>query len=119
MVVDQGAPAWPVFKIAPHAHSYPFGYSEAEQSALGELLIPEYEDETGQVQRWARSIVAGEPTATLSLLQDLDNAVRNLAVYAKRDNEGMQPPTETPPSEGTLYSAIFMQSEMTIFNWKN
>lgn len=95
MVVDQGAPAWPVFKVAPHAHSYPFGYSEAEQSALGELLIPEYEDETGQVERWARSIVAGEPTDTLSLLQDLNNAVRNLAVYVKRDDEGTQPPIDT------------------------
>jgi len=95
MVVDQGAPAWPVFKVAPHAHSYPFGYSEAEQSALGELLIPEYEDETGQVENWTRSIVAGEPTDTLSLLQDLNNAVRNLAAYVKRDDEGTQPPIET------------------------
>lgn len=95
IVVDQGAPAWPVFKIAPHAHSYPFGYSEAERSALGELLVPEYEDVTGQVESWARSIVAGERTDTLSLLQDLNNAVRNLAAYVKRDDEGTQSPIET------------------------
>jgi hypothetical protein len=41
IVVDQGASAWPIFKIAPHAHSYPFGYSTAERSALGEMLVPE------------------------------------------------------------------------------
>jgi transglutaminase-like putative cysteine protease len=95
MVVDQGAPAWPVFKVAPHAHSYPFAYSEAERSALGELLVPEYEDTTGQVGNWARSIVAGEPTDTLSLLQDLNNAVRSRTAYVKRDDEGTQSPVET------------------------
>ena len=95
MVVDQGAPAWPVFKVAPHAHSYPFGYSKAERSALGELLVPEYEDMAGEVETWARSIVAGERTDTLSLLQDLSNSVRSLAAYAPRDDEGTQPPQET------------------------
>ncbi len=95
MVVDQGAPAWPVFKVAPHAHSYPFGYSKAERSALGELLEPEYEDLAGEVETWARSIVASERTDTLSLLQDLSNSVRSLAAYAPRDDEGTQPPQET------------------------
>lgn len=95
MVVDQGAPAWPIFKVAPHAHSYPFGYSEADRSALGELLIPEYEDLAGQIEGWARSIVASAQTDTLSLLQDLNNAVRTSAIYMQRDDEGTQAPLET------------------------
>ncbi|WPZ07616.1 transglutaminase family protein [Pelagerythrobacter marinus] len=99
MVVDQGAPAWPVFKVAPHAHSFPFGYSETARSALGELLEPEYDDPAGQLDAWVRSIVAGEPTDTLSLLQDLSNAVRILAAYVKRDDEGTQSPLETLGAE--------------------
>ena len=95
MVVDQGAPAWPVFKVAPHAHNYPFHYSGAERSALGDLLVPAYEDVTGQLEGWARSIVAGEPTDTLSLLHDLSNAARRAGVYVRRDDEGTQPPAET------------------------
>lgn len=95
IVVDQGASAWPIFKIAPHAHSYPFGYSTAERSTLGELLVPEYEDVAGEMEKWARSIVAGQRTDTLSLLQDLSNAVRGSCVYVKRDDEGTQPPLDT------------------------
>src|SRR5688500_7387085 len=30
MVVDQSATAWPVFKIAPSAHQFPFAYSSEE-----------------------------------------------------------------------------------------
>src|SRR5690606_5840909 len=66
-----------------------------ERSALGELLEPEYEDLAAEVETWARSIVAGERTDTLSLLQDLSNSVRSLAAYAPRDDEGTQPPQET------------------------
>lgn len=95
MVVDQGAPVWPIFKVAPHAHNYPFGYSTAERSALGDLLVPEYDDVTGQVERWARGIVASKPTDTLSLLQDLSSAVRNLVTYVRRDDEGTQAALET------------------------
>lgn len=95
MVVDQRAAEWPIFKIAPHAHSYPFGYSTAERSTLGELLVPEYEDVAGELEKWARSIVAGQRTDTLSLLQDLGNAVRGSCVYVKRDDEGTQRPLDT------------------------
>jgi len=95
VIVDQGAPAWPIFKLAPHAHGYPFGYSTEERSALGELLVPEHEDVTGTVERWARSIVAAVPTDTLSLLQDLNHAVRSLTEYVRRDDEGTQSPVHT------------------------
>jgi transglutaminase-like putative cysteine protease len=95
MVVDQKAAEWPLFKIAPHAHSFPFNYSKDERSALGALLVPEYPDPQRQVASWARSIVAGEGTDTLSLLQDLSNASRDGILYAERELEGTQAPGET------------------------
>lgn len=37
IVVEQDAAAWPLFNIAPHAHRYPFAYSDDEQIDLGVL----------------------------------------------------------------------------------
>jgi len=95
MVVEQNAAQWPVFKIAPHAHQYPFAYSDDERIDLGALLIPESADVDGRVLGWARAIIAGEPTDTLALLQDINAAARIGIVYQERDEEGTQTPAET------------------------
>lgn len=95
LVVEQDAAAWPVFPIAPHAHHYPFAYSHDERVDLGGLLMPEHPDPEGRLLAWARAIVAGEPTDTLALLQDLNSAARAGIAYGERPEEGTQSPLET------------------------
>ena len=95
MTVEQCAPAWPIFRIAPGAHSYPFDYSEGEQADLGALLNPQHADGAGQLDRWARGFVAGLPTDTLSLLKDINIGVADAVGYRTRDEEGTQSPLET------------------------
>ena len=93
--VEQCAPAWPTFRIAPGAHSYPFSYSEGETIDLGALFHPQHPDEDGELARWARSFILGSPTDTLSLLKDINAGIAGAVAYRTRDEEGTQSPLET------------------------
>jgi transglutaminase-like putative cysteine protease len=95
MTVEQCAPAWPVFQIAPGAHSYPFTYSDADVADLGGLLAPQHPDEDGGLKRWARGFIYGAPTDTLSLLKDINSGIIGAVAYRTRDEEGTQSPLET------------------------
>lgn len=95
VTVEQCAPAWPVFRIAPGAHSYPFSYSAADATDLGALLVPQHADEQADVLRWAREFVASDPTDTLSLLKDINAGIRNDVRYRVRDEAGTQSPLQT------------------------
>lgn len=95
ITVEQCAPSWPIFRIAPGAHAYPFRYSESETQDLGALLHPQHPDEAGRLDRWARGFVRGPSTDTLSLLNDLNAGVADAAAYRTRDEEGTQSPLET------------------------
>ncbi len=64
MTVEQSAVAWPVFRIAPGAHSFPFDYSDEDVTNLGALLVPEHADPDGTLQEWARAFVLSTPTDT-------------------------------------------------------
>lgn len=61
LLIEQSAPQWPVFRIAPGAHSYPFSYSDDEAADLGALLRPIHADEGGALARWAERFVLGRP----------------------------------------------------------
>lgn len=93
--VEQSAATWPVFRIAPHAHSFPFAYSSDELADLGALRIPEHGDPEGRMKAWARTFVRGAPTDTLSLLKDLNAGILGSVAYRLRDEEGTQTPLET------------------------
>lgn len=95
VIVDQTAAAWPILKIAPHAHRYPFDYSHEERTDLGALLVPEYEDLDGRLAVWAHAQVLGADTDTLSLLQDVNAAARIGMTYVTREEVGTQSPQET------------------------
>jgi transglutaminase-like putative cysteine protease len=88
LVVATSAEAWPVFRIAPSAHAYPFEYSPEELIDLGALRRPEHA--SSPVEAWARGFVWRAPTDTLSLLKDLNAGVLGAAVYRPRDEEGTQ-----------------------------
>ncbi|MDR3528224.1 MAG: transglutaminase family protein [Rhizomicrobium sp.] len=87
--------AWPVFQIAPSAHSYPFAYSDDERADLGAMLAPQYPDSDGTLKRWAKAFVAGSTTDTLSLLKDINASVTGWIAYLARDDEGTQTPLES------------------------
>jgi transglutaminase-like putative cysteine protease len=93
--IEQCASAWPVFLIAPSAHSYPFRYDEMEAIDLAGFLAPRHEDRVGLVANWARSFIYSMPTDTLSLLKDINNGVLASVTYRTRDEEGTQSPAET------------------------
>jgi Bacterial transglutaminase-like N-terminal region len=57
-VVEQAASAWPIFRIAPEAHSYPFNYAAYDARDLGALAQSEGAS-LADVAVWARSFVRG------------------------------------------------------------
>jgi transglutaminase-like putative cysteine protease len=95
VIVEQSAPAWPVFRIAPRAHVYPFAYAEDEQIDLGALLYPSHPDPHGRLSDWARGFVLGARTDTLSLLNDINGGLLDSVGYRMRDEAGTQSPLET------------------------
>ena len=95
LTVEQSAVPWPVFRIAPEAHSFPFEYSSDDLADLGTLRVPEHGDAEGRLETWARAFVLGTPTDTLSLLKDLNAGILGPVAYRIRDEEGTQTPLET------------------------
>jgi transglutaminase-like putative cysteine protease len=93
--IQLDAAAWPVFPISGSAISYPFRYEDDEWTDLGGLAAPQYPDPAGRLQGWARGFIGGDPTDTLSLLQDLSASVAAQFRYQSRDDEGTQTPVQT------------------------
>lgn len=89
-----GAPG-PLPALTPQTQTYPFLYSEADWGALAPLVAAAFPDAENRLTAWARNMVAGQPTPTLALLQDLNAAVRASARYEERADPGTQPPLET------------------------
>ena len=95
LAVEHNAAAWPIFRIAPEAHSYPFDYSADDATDLAALLRPEHPDPDGALGDWARSFILGRPTDTLSLLKDLNAGMLGRVTYRTREEEGTQTPLMT------------------------
>jgi transglutaminase-like putative cysteine protease len=93
--IELGAAAWPIFDIAASAIVYPFQYSPDEWTDLGALTVQQYPDPEGRLAGWARAIVRGPTTDTLSLLRDLSASIPNAILYQDREEEGTQAPVET------------------------
>jgi len=95
-VVEHTAPEWPIFAIAPDAHSYPFAYSLDDVVDLGALAQPDWlTPDPQRVGAWARGFVSALQTDSLSLLKDLNAGVLGDVRYRVRDEEGTQSPTST------------------------
>lgn len=95
IMVEQHAPAWPVFRIAPVAHSYPFRYSDEEIADLGAHMKTHYPDDGGKFDQWVQGFVYGTGTDTLSLLKDVNTGIGEAIAYRVRDEAGTQAPLET------------------------
>lgn len=95
VVVEQCAPAWPVFTIDVSALTFPFNYSAGDTLDLGALLTSHYPDATERLRAWAMTFVHGAETDTLSLLKNLNAGVCANAHYDGREEEGVQHPLHT------------------------
>jgi transglutaminase-like putative cysteine protease len=95
ILVEQSASQWPVFRIAPGAHRYPFRYSDHEEADLGTLLRPIHADQDGALASWAEGFILGSHTDTLSLLKDVNAGIVAAVAYRTRDEEGTQAPLDT------------------------
>lgn len=95
MVVDLHAPVWPIFPIAASAKTYPFSYSRDQSTDLGGLATPQYSDQFKRLRHWVEPLIASEPTNTLALLKDVNNAITAQIRYQGRETEGTQGPLET------------------------
>ena len=93
--VELHAVEWPVFRIAPEAHSYPFGYSADEKIDLGALCLPEDPRQDTSLRSWVQGFVYGRRTDTLSLLKDINAGILSSVAYRIRDEEGTQTASET------------------------
>ncbi|MGP7794510.1 transglutaminase family protein [Sphingomonas sp. CLY1604] len=96
IVVDQSAPAWPIFKIALSAHRYPFSYSPEEANDLGALCFPQHPDAADSVRAWVAGFRGAEPAIdTLTLLNEINAGIAGQFSYVAREEEGTQAPHET------------------------
>jgi transglutaminase-like putative cysteine protease len=95
VTLDHYSASWPLFNIAISAMSYPFSYSDDERQDLGALLVPQYPDDDGRLLSWAKGFIRYSSTDTLSLLQDMNNAVSAWIFYQSRDEQGTQTPLAT------------------------
>ncbi|HEV2503751.1 MAG TPA: transglutaminase family protein [Mesorhizobium sp.] len=95
LTIEQTAAAWPVFRIAPEAHSFPFNYSGDDMVDLAMLRGPLHVDPEGKTGKWAKAFVRGATTDTLSLLKDINAGILGSVAYRVRDEEGTQTPLET------------------------
>jgi transglutaminase-like putative cysteine protease len=92
-VVEQNAEQWPVFKIDPSAHSFPFDYAQSDLTDLGAFTVATLP--VGWVSSWGEKFVVSRPTDTLSLLKDINTGMLGKVSYRTRDEEGTQSPLET------------------------
>lgn len=95
VIVDQRATAWPIFKIAPSAHHFPFAYAPDEVADLGRLRAPQYPAAADSVRTWLAGFRCEEPTDTLSLLKAINAGIASQFAYQAREAEGTQAPEDT------------------------
>jgi len=93
LVLENTAPEWPVYPIAPRAQQHPFEYTADERIDLAGLRSAGAGDQS--VAAWTKELVAQRPTDTLSLLIGLNTQVRDALAYEVRVEENTQPAAET------------------------
>lgn len=93
--VEHTMQLWPIFHIAPHAHSYPFQYSKEEILDLGSFMQAQNTDQNDVFMSFIKKYNAVLPTDTLTLLKNINTSLSENIVYQAREEEGTQTPLET------------------------
>ncbi|WP_058734453.1 transglutaminase-like domain-containing protein [Sphingomonas sanguinis] len=95
VVVLHSAEPYPVFRLDPAAHRYPFAYASDDRALFGPGLLGGDADQDEDQARWLAEFRAAAPDDTLRLLNALNEAVGAAIAYRTRDEEGMQSPPRT------------------------
>lgn len=95
VAVDQSATAWPVFRIAPSAHHFPFTYSADDVLDMGILRVVTPDPDPSALTVWLDQFRARAPQDTLDLLKTINARIAETMAYRARDEEGTQLPSET------------------------
>jgi len=83
------------FFLKPSALKFPFTYDDAERYALAPCLaLPRGSDST-QLRAWVAQQLPVPPTDVIGFLSALNSAVQASLAYTRRDEPGIQTPTET------------------------
>lgn len=117
VLIEQSAPAWPVFAIAASAHTYPFAYSADERTDLGAQLVPQFSDPDRRLEAWTQSVLGDAGSDTLSLLRRLNSAVRASARYEARHDTRTYCPTETIANDSATcrdYAVLLAEAARTL-----
>ncbi len=86
----------PEFRIDDAALVYPFDYPPDELAELRNAIARQYDDDQGEVARWAQQFVTpGAPSDTGKLLMTLCYAIHESFSYERRTAPGTQPPVIT------------------------
>ncbi len=86
----------PDFQIEDYARTYPFAYGPQEMPDVGPLMVRQYPDADGTVDRWVRRFLrTGQRTDTGMLLMTLTYAFKESFIYERRSEPGTRPPALT------------------------
>ena len=83
------------FELDPRAENLPVQYSSDEWVDLVTFMRPHAEDPDGEIAAWARSFLKAGTIPTVTLLQNIMEAIGSTFSYEARDAEGTQPPEQT------------------------
>lgn len=83
------------FFLKPTALSYPFSYDAVERHTLAPCLAAQPGTDDTLLRHWLALHLATPPSDTIQLLGALNSAVRNFLSYNRRDEPGIQTPSET------------------------
>lgn len=92
--LDHEGEPWPVFRIAPEAHTHPFSYGPHARAELQPMLLGP-EDHDDGARSWAESFVTGPSTDTMTLLTRMNTAIGETSRYVSREEQGTQTPART------------------------
>jgi transglutaminase-like putative cysteine protease len=83
------------FFLKPTALSFPFSYDAAETFALGSCFVAPAGTDAGQLRTWLAAHFSTPPSDTIAFLTALNSAVRGALSYTRRDEPGIQTPSDT------------------------
>ena len=93
--VRHTAEPFPIFRLHPTAHRYPFTYAPDDLALFGPALLEGQAHREAALEQWLEDVRAGAGDDTLTLLKALNEAVGSAITYRTRDEEGTQTPSRT------------------------
>jgi transglutaminase-like putative cysteine protease len=82
--------------VEPYASQLPFNYSADDTADLARTAERQYSDPEHAIDKWAKAFIDTTPDRnTLNVLIAINQAVKSNFVYARREETGVQEPTET------------------------